>query len=117
MYFYRNSYRKDLLTVNNQSIRLFLISVAGLIILYGCCSKEEAAKARKDLYSSLAKDRNDAAQTLAQCGAEEGRPAVPRLIQLMYDQNVGVQSSAAYALRKIDTPEARAALDKATKGR
>jgi HEAT repeat protein len=28
----------------------------------------------------------------------------------MYDKNVGVASSAAYALRKIDSKEARAAL-------
>lgn len=33
--------------------------------------------------------------------------------RLMYDENVGVASSAAYALRKIDTPSARAALKSA----
>ena len=85
--------------------------------LSSCCDKAEAAKARQALYSGIAKERNDAAQTLAYCGASEGAKAVPRLTQLLYDENIGVQSSAAYALRKIDTKEARAALDNATKRR
>ena len=91
--------------------------ILALLMLSSCCDKADAAKARKDLYSASAKERNDAALVLAQCGADEGGKAVPRLIELIYDQNVGVQSSAAYALRKIDTKEARAALDKATKRR
>ena len=96
-------------------IRIIISGVLALTALSSCCDKGEAAKARKDLYSQLAKERNDAALVLAQCGAQEGGKAVPRLIELMYDRNVGVQSSAAYALRKIDTKEARDALDKATK--
>jgi HEAT repeat protein len=35
------------------------------------------------------------------------------LIRLLSDPNPGVQSSAAFALRKIGTPEAQTALDAA----
>jgi HEAT repeat protein len=94
-----------------------IFTLVALLTLSSCCDKAEAAKARRDLYSALAKDRNEAALTLAQCGEAEAGPAVPRLIELMYDQNIGVQSSAAYALRKIDTKVARDALERATKHR
>lgn len=69
------------------------------------------------LYSNSAHDRNEAALALAKCGSPEVDRAVGRLAQLIYDENIGVQSSAAYALRKIDNPEARRALDRATKKR
>lgn len=67
----------------------------------------------RNLHSSDAGTRNEAALALARCGSLAER-AVPRLIQMLYDDNVGVQSSAAYALRQIDTPAAREALEWAT---
>lgn len=61
------------------------------------------------LSSSIPRERNEAALGLAKCGSEAGG-AVPYLMGMLYDANPGVQSSAAYALRQIDTPQARAAI-------
>lgn len=82
-----------------------------LVCLAGCCSEEKAKTLRGKLYSSSAKERSDAASRLAYCGAK-AEAAVPRLAQLLYDENPGVQSMAAYALRKIDTPSARAIMER-----
>jgi HEAT repeat protein len=87
---------------------LLLCSVAS------CCKQDEIPSMTRKLYSSSARDRNEAALALAKCDSPAVDAAVPRLIDLMYDENVGVQSSAAYALRKIDTPDARRALERAT---
>ena len=93
------------------------LAVVSMIVLVAssCCKKEEIPLLTRKLYSSAARDRNEAALELAKCGSPEVDGAVPRLIQLMYDENVGVQSSAAYALRKIDSPAARRALERASK--
>jgi HEAT repeat protein len=72
----------------------------------GCCDESGIPKRIQGLYSSEAGVRNDSALALARCGKSGGR-AVSRLADLLYDPNVGVQSSAAYALRKIDTKEAQ----------
>lgn len=90
--------------------------IAAGIFFSGCCDKKEIPKLQDALYSGSAKERNDAALKLASCGSDASG-AVHKLTQLMYDENVGVQSSAAYALRKIDTKEARAALERAEKAR
>lgn len=82
------------------------------LLLAGCCDEQALPSRARALYSSSAKDRNEAALELARCGAKSAN-SVSRLGQLLYDSNVGVQSSAAYALRKIDTPEARAILERA----
>lgn len=82
----------------------------------GCCDKEKVPALTSALYSSVAKERNDAALSLARCG-ESASDAVPRLAALLYDSNVGVQSSAAYALRKIDTTSARRSLASAEAAR
>jgi len=79
----------------------------------GCCKEERIPGFVRDLYSPTAKRRNEAALGLAHCSGPAVERAVPRLIDLMYDDNIGVQSSAAYALRKIDTPRARDALERA----
>lgn len=86
------------------------------LVLLGCCDNEALPKMKQDLYSQNASERNEAALALARCGAK-GKDVVPRLVSMLYDPNVGVQSSAAYALREIDTPEARRALDQAQKAR
>jgi len=65
--------------------------------------------ALQGLHSSKASERNRALQVLGRCG-ERSAGAVPVIASLMYDDNVGVASSAAYALRRIDTPAARKAL-------
>jgi HEAT repeat protein len=85
-------------------IALGLASLAG-----GCCSEEDIPSFKRGIYSSDAKERNKAALGLARCG-EKAADTTARLGELLYDKNVGVQSSAAYALRKIDTEEARAIL-------
>jgi hypothetical protein len=95
------------------AVWFLLIFLAGMA---GCCSESDIPIAKKKLYSDSAKERNQGALDLASCGTRAGS-AVPRLITLLYDENVGVQSSAAYALRKIDTPEAREALERATAAR
>lgn len=98
---------------NALKMLLFCLST---YLLQGCCNTEEIPKLTRLLNSSDAKDRNDAALSLARCGEKADR-AVPRLSQLLYDDNVGVQSAAAYALRKIDTPSARAIMTRIEESR
>lgn len=83
------------------------------LLLNACCDSSAIPEHTRNLYSSDAKERNLAALALARCG-ENAKGAVPRLTAMLYDSNVGVQSSAAYALRQIDTQEARDALKRAT---
>ena len=85
--------------------------------LVGCCDEARVPKELKQLYSGHAKDRSEAALQLGRCGSPLADRAVPRLSELIYDPNVGVQSAAAYALRKIDTPAARSVLERARKKR
>lgn len=94
-------------------MRVYLL--ISVMILSGCCAADDSAQARQGLYSASAHERNEAALTLARCLGPEAEASVPRLIQLLYDPNTGIQSSAAYALRRIDTPSARAALEHASK--
>ena len=84
--------------------------------LVSCCDNAGLPSAISDLDSSDAAVRNKAALSLARCGASADR-AVFKLQKLLYDDNVGVQSSAAYALRKIDTPRARQVLQAAIDAR
>ena len=90
--------------------RLFRTMVALCLSLVSACCDEEALPGAIDqLTSPKESDRNRALHIVGRCGTKADR-AVPTIERLMYDQNVGVASSAAYALRKIDTPSARAAL-------
>ncbi len=73
-------------------------------------SKEDLPKYMKELKSSESKTRNRAALAIAELGPDAEK-AVPSLVMLLGDDNGGVRSSAAYALRRIDTPRARQALD------
>lgn len=82
----------------------------------GCCNEEKIPAYNNDLYSDASQIRNEAALQLARCG-ERAEIAVPKLAQMLYDSNVGVQSSAAYALRKIDSQSARQALASAIAAR
>jgi hypothetical protein len=84
-----------------------------------CCHEAELPQAVRGLYSREVRERNQSLQLIAQCGgrAETIESSVPRIAALMYDQNVGVASSAAYALRRINTDGARAALKTAEEGR
>lgn len=88
-----------------------------VILMSACCKTDEIPQYTRKLYSSSAHDRNEAALALAKCSSPEADRAVGRLSELLYDANVGVQSSAAYALRKIDSAAARKALEAATKKR
>jgi len=95
------------------ALLLILLSV---LPIGACCDRDAIPKAERQLYSNTASERNDAALVLARCGAS-ANGAVSRLAELLYDDNVGVQSSAAYALRKIDTTAAREALKRAEDAR
>jgi len=64
----------------------------------------------KELQSKDSQERNRAALKLASYG-DKADPATKELIHLLKDDNGGVRSSAAYALRKIGSPKAQAALD------
>lgn len=92
---------------------VFLVATPTLV---GCCDKASVPEHLKKLYSSQSKERNAAALALAKCG-KLAEPGVPRLVSLLYDSNVGVQSSAAYALREIGSPEAVKALERAEAAR
>jgi HEAT repeat protein len=83
-----------------------------LVQLAACCEADKISQNIQSLQHASPKVRNQAALDLAGCG-ERASKAVPLLGTLLYDENVGVQSSAAYALRKIDTPQARALIDAA----
>jgi len=86
--------------------------VVGVLLIFffsACCHEAEVPAALKGLYSS---DKNRALQVLARC-PQQSESSVQRIAALMYDENVGVASSAAYALRKIDSRQAREALEQA----
>lgn len=90
--------------------RTVLISLICLAI--ACTDPKQVPSLIQDLHSSKASERNRAALELGRIGPPHANKAVPDLISLLQDENPGVQSGAAYALRKIDTPQARAALDR-----
>lgn len=83
-----------------------------LTLSSGCHESAEHAVPHliKQLDSDIASERNAACHALASYGPE-ARPATKALIKRLRDENIGIRSSAAYALRKIDSPEATAALD------
>jgi HEAT repeat protein len=89
--------------------------VVGVLLMFlgsACCHESEIPMALKGLYSSDPRDKNRALQVLARC-PQQSESSVQRIAALMYDENVGVASSAAYALRKIDSKQAREALEQA----
>ena len=83
--------------------------IAGCAAVQGCCDEAALPRAIDQLASPRASERNQALHAVGRCG-ERSERAVPLIERLMYDPNVGVASSAAYALRRIDTPSARQAL-------
>ena len=99
--------RAKLLTM----LTLRAIGLWGLL-LSGCCNEAELPKATLGLYSANVRERTEALHALSRCGAS-AEPSVQRIAALMYDGNVGVASAAAYALRKIDSKQAREALSQA----
>jgi hypothetical protein len=101
--------------MNGSKARSMLL-VAALITSTGCCDDRALPGALKALYSEKASERNKALLLISKCG-HKADSAVPRIAQLMYDENVGVASSAAYALRCIDSKGARAALKSAEQAR
>ncbi len=110
--FMSNGYRLSL-TMNKVLIPRFLLFI--LFSFSSCCDSKNIPNYINGLRSSTPKVRNDSALELASCGSPEADKAVPLLIKLLYDENIGVQSAAAYALRRIDTPQARKALERPEK--
>jgi HEAT repeat protein len=93
-----------------------LVLISMTVLSAGCCDEKALPAAFRALNSEKASERNQALLLIAKCG-ERAEGAVPRIIQLMYDENVGVASSAAYALRCIDSKRARQALKAAEDAR
>lgn len=74
-------------------------------------SPQQLDKLITELQSPDPKKRNAAALEISGYG-EDGKQAVGPLIRLLNtDPNRGIKTSAAYALRSINTKEAKAALD------
>lgn len=97
--------------------RRYVLILTGLVsILSGCCHEAEVPLAVRGLYSPDPREKNRSLHTLAQC-PEQSKLSVQRIAALMYDANVGVASSAAYTLRKMNSPEARDALEAAEQAR
>lgn len=90
-------------------MRAFILS--SLLLALGCSgdSAAELKRLKQDLRSADSRVRNQAALRAASLG-KAGEPLVPDLIALLRDPNGGIRSSAAYALREIDTPAAQGAL-------
>lgn len=78
----------------------------------GCREPAETAvpKLIKQLKSQDSHERNVAARALAGYGPD-AKKAVRPLSQALWDDNMGVRTSAAYALRKIGTPKALRVLE------
>jgi HEAT repeat protein len=91
--------------------RLSLAALTALFASIGCCDQDSIPSNISKLSSGNTRDRSLAAQELSRCGSS-AKNAVGPLSGLLYDDNVGVQSAAAYALRKIDTKEAREILER-----
>lgn len=91
------------------------LTVALILSCFGAAclgsSKQDIPKLIRQTQSKVAHDRNTACLALASLGPE-AEEAVPVLARLLKDQNSGVRSSAAYALRAIATPDAQKALDR-----
>lgn len=74
-------------------------------------SKEDIPRLIQQTQSKIAHERNTACLSLASLGPD-AEDAVPALARLLKDQNNGVRSSAAYALRAIATTDAQKTLDR-----
>lgn len=85
--------------------------VSSFLLFSACKESAETAIPRlvKQLSSPVQRERSQAALELARYG-KEAKDAVPALIETLKDPNGGVKSNAAFALRSIDTQEARKAL-------
>jgi HEAT repeat protein len=94
----------------------YILLLLVTVLASSCCKEAEIPNASRGLYSNDHREKTKALQVLAQCGLK-AEPSVQRIAALMYDKNVGVASAAAYALRKIDSPEARQALKTAEDAR
>ena len=82
------------------------------ICLWSSCNSAatEVPKLVAQLKSKQSGERNRAALKLGSYG-KDAKAAVNALVERLSDENNGVRTSAAYALRQIDTPEAQRALD------
>jgi HEAT repeat protein len=92
-------------------LRIVVLLCCSATLLFGCEDPKKVPEHIRKLQRGTAHEKADAAMSLGRIGAPEAVPAVGYLIGLLEDDNPGVQSAAAYALRKIDTPRARQALD------
>ncbi|MBP9837154.1 MAG: HEAT repeat domain-containing protein [Proteobacteria bacterium] len=91
--------------------KLFLLLLCSLLCSCLEDPKTGVPKLVKQLKSSDSHERSRAAQKLA-AYKKDAADAVPALVKcLNTDDNDGVKSMVAYALRLIDTPEGNKALD------
>ncbi len=87
------------------------------LLIFTFCSCQESAstaipKLSKQLKSKITKERSQAALAAGAYG-QDAAPLTEDLIRLLSDKNGGTRSAAAFALRKIDSKDARKALLKA----
>ena len=97
----------------NRSLILFTgLLLLGLLLL-GCESRspEKLRILVAELRSSDPEERNAAALSIGRYGPD-GKAAVPELVRVLTsDKSRGIRTSAAYALRQINTPEAIRAIE------
>jgi HEAT repeat protein len=83
-----------------------------LLLVWGCTHPEKDVPVLiKQLQSSDAHTRSQAALRLGRIGPPYANRAQGILIRMLDDDNAGVQSAAAYALGMIGTPEAMTAIN------
>jgi HEAT repeat protein len=97
-------------------VKIFQLFYLLIFVLFtGCENSSRVPEHIQTLQRGTAHEKSEAAMSLGRIGSPKAVPAVGILIRLLEDKNTGVQSAAAYALRKIDTPLAKQALkDKST---
>ena len=104
--------------IRRLEMRKILILLSLVFSVVACVAPEEEMPILiKQLQTGDRKDKSQAALRIGRIGPPHANKATGALIKLLNDKNPGVQSAAAYALRKIDTPKAKKALDRATKNK
>jgi HEAT repeat protein len=96
---------------------LFILALAGMVAMGGLvagCSKSDEEKAQdyiKDLQSGDTDRAVAAAEGLGEMGKDAGKEAVQALAKALTSSDAKVREAAKKALEKIDSPEAKKALE------
>ena len=90
-------------------VKSILLIILGMTAI-SCTTEKEVQSLIVKLSSNDSQERNRAAHRLGTLG-EDAAKAVPALTATLKDQDWMVRNSAVYALQKVGTPEAVAALE------